>query len=136
VTLDSSVLVSASAPGHPLFEFAEPAALEGRTRNCRLVGHTIAEAYSTITLPPFSRRPADAISYLSQFFDPAPTGIQAQSYPLAVSELAELDVFGPALYDGLIAIAARDAGLTLLSLDLRALRTYTAVGVDFRLLQE
>lgn len=136
MTLDSSVLVSASAHDHPLFELAEPAALEARSANCRLVAHTIAETYSTITLPPFSRRPAEAMSYLDQFLDPTPTGIESGAYPLAIAELAEHDVFGPALYDGLIAIAARDSGLTLLSLDMRALPTYTAVGVDFRLLQE
>ena len=136
MTPDSSVLVSASDRDHPLFELAEPAALEARSRNGRLVAHSIAETYSTITSAPFSRRPADAISYLRPFLDRAPVGIAAQDYPQAVEELAGLDIFGPALYDGLIAVVARETRLTLLSLDLRALRTYRAVGVDFRMLQD
>ncbi|MQA75395.1 MAG: VapC toxin family PIN domain ribonuclease [Solirubrobacterales bacterium] len=136
MTLDSSVLVSASDRDHALFEYAKPAALEGRSRNGRLIGHAIAETYSTITLPPFRRSPVNAIAYVRQFLQRSPTGIEPDAYPAAVEELAALGVHGPALYDGLIAIAARDANLTLLSLDLRALRTYTAVGVDFRFLQE
>jgi hypothetical protein len=41
---------------------------------------------------------------------------------------------GGAVYDALIAAAARESGLRLMSLDHRAVRTYVAMGVDHQLL--
>ncbi len=136
MTLDTSVLVSASDRDHDLFEYAKPAALEAQGANGRLIAHTIAETYSTLTDAPFSRRLTDAMSFLRPFLGRAPVGIEPSSHLTAVAELADHDIFGAAVYDGLIAIVARDAQLTLLSLDRRARRIYETVGVDFRLLQE
>jgi predicted nucleic acid-binding protein len=50
--------------------------------------------------------------------------------------LAAVRVSGGATYDGLIALTALDHDLELLSRDLRAARTYRALGVRFRLLTD
>ncbi len=43
--------------------------------------------------------------------------------------LADLGISGGAVYDALVGLAARAAGLTLLTRDARALGTYAALGL-------
>lgn len=50
----------------------------------------------------------------------------------AVNELADAGVEGGAVYDGLIALTAREASLELVSLDGRAQTTYRRLGVAWR----
>ncbi|MBN9156620.1 hypothetical protein [Microbacterium sp.] len=52
----------------------------------------------------------------------------------AVPLLAEAGIAGGAVYDGLVGLAAKTAGITLLSCDRRAMSTYAAFGVDVRLI--
>ncbi|MGL3148852.1 hypothetical protein ACSS7Z_00700 [Microbacterium sp. A82] len=49
----------------------------------------------------------------------------------AVSLLAAAGIAGGAVYDGFVALAARESGIRLLSCDRRALPTYQALGIDF-----
>ncbi len=49
------------------------------------------------------------------------------------ARLVELGIEGGAVYDGLVALTAADAGATLISLDRRAATTYERCGVDVRL---
>jgi predicted nucleic acid-binding protein len=60
-------------------------------------------------------------------------GLSPLALRLALERLEERGVFGGATYDGLIAITAAAEGATLLTLDRRALRTYSLVGVDVEL---
>ena len=57
---------------------------------------------------------------------------QSQTDPLAT--LVDAGIAGGAVWDGLVALAALDAGARLLSLDRRALPTYRALGADVELL--
>lgn len=135
VAPDTSVLIAGGEIDHPQFDPARAALAEVRDDG-RLIAHTLAETYSRLTTGPFDWT-ADAVHrYLARFLERAPVGLAPDRYPEALRELTDKGVLGPALYDGLIAISARDAGLTLLSLDLRARPTYAAVGLDVRMLQE
>lgn len=48
--------------------------------------------------------------------------------------LALASIVGGGSYDGLVALTAHEHGCALVSLDLRAERTYRVLGVDFHLL--
>ncbi len=47
--------------------------------------------------------------------------------------LAPLDISGGAVYDALVALAAREAGATLVTRDRRAASTYAALQAGFEL---
>ncbi|MGH2922616.1 MAG: PIN domain-containing protein [Solirubrobacterales bacterium] len=130
---DSSVLVAGFVPAHPFFSVAQ-AALARVRREGSLVAHTIAEAMAVLTAGPFLAAPDRIHQYLQPLLARQPVGIEPADYPAAIEELTRADVSGGALYDGLIAIGAREAGATLLSLDARAAGTYERSGVSFELL--
>lgn len=75
-----------------------------------------------------------ASSYLEQFSKQTPIGIDPAHYAEAVGEVARGGIEGGAIYDALIALAARNSDATLSSLDRRAADTYRRCGVEFRLL--
>lgn len=129
---DSSVLVAGFWAPHEAFDRAQ-AGLERVLDGGRLIAHTIAETYATLTAAPFDVGGDPAISYLEQFGSVV-SGIPPQQMPDAVAELRRNGIGGGASYDGLIAISAREAGLELLSLDRRASRTYDALGIEYELL--
>lgn len=52
----------------------------------------------------------------------------------AVTTLSQAGIAGGAIYDGLVGLAAKAAGVPLLSCDRRAIGTYAALGVDVRLI--
>lgn len=131
---DSSVLVAGADPGHPFFREATEALVEVRDRGS-LVAHTLAEAYSVLSSVAYRRAPRRIAEFLGQFLDRPPVGVAPGRYPEAVGELARVGIVGAAVYDGLIALGARDAGVRLVSLDRRASRTYRRCGVEFSLLR-
>lgn len=130
---DSSVLIAGADPNHPFASQATAALIEVRDRG-RLVAHTIAETYAVLSAPAYSHAPARIVEYLHQFLDRAPIGVTPARYHRAAAQLARWGIFGGAVYDGLIALGARDAGIALVSLDRRAAATYRRCGADFRLL--
>jgi predicted nucleic acid-binding protein len=130
---DSSVLIAGADPSHPFFEAARAALVEVR-RDGRLVAHTVAETFSVLTAGAYAHPPGRVVEYLRQFCARAPIGIAPAGYPSAIEELARAGVAGGATYDGLIALAAREGGVALVSLDRRASTTYGRCGIDFRLL--
>lgn len=134
-TADTSVLIAGFDSTHPFFARAA-AALGAVRRDGRLVAHTISETFAVLSAPasPYPAGPQDVMAYLEPFLGRDPVGIAADRYPAAVSELASLGIVGGAVYDGLIAIAARDNAAELMSLDVRAARTYEQVGVRHQLL--
>ena len=132
---DTSVLIAGFDSTHPSFVSAARALGETR-RSGVLVSHTIAETFAVLSAPggPYPATTADVLAYLDQFLTRKPVGLSPGRYPAAVRELAAAGVSGGAVYDGLIAIAARQSGADLVSLDARASQTYQRVGARFSLL--
>lgn len=100
-----------------------------------LAGHALLETYSVLTRLPGGSRlsPAAASRVIAHEF-PGSVALPADQSVHAVTELAEAGVAGGAVYDGLVALAARSAGLTLLTCDRRALGTYAALQADVRVI--
>ena len=95
-----------------------------------LSGHALAETYSVLTRLPGDARlaPADAARLLNERFA-APFML---SRPLArklPDTLSRLGIAGGAVYDALVAMAAKEHGTTLATRDARARGTYDVVGV-------
>lgn len=132
-TPDSSVLIAGADPQHPFFEAAISALVEVRQRGV-LVAHTLAETFAVLSTSVYGHAPERIVEYLRQFSERAPIGIAPEEYSRAIEELARAGVSGGAIYDGLIAVAARNAGATLVTLDRRASGTYRCCEVDFDLL--
>jgi predicted nucleic acid-binding protein len=132
---DTSLLVAGFVPSHRFHDAAARALAEVRADGC-LVAHTVAETYAVLSGPsgPYRVEAGTAVAYIRQFLDRAPVQPRPGTYLEALGLLADDGRAGGAVYDALIALAARDAGATLVSLDRRAERTYAACGVEARLL--
>jgi len=95
-----------------------------------LSGHALAETYSVLTRLPGDARlaPADAARLMNARFA-APlvlSGSRARKLP---DTLSRLGLAGGAVYDALVALAAKEHGATLATRDARARGTYDAIGV-------
>jgi len=132
---DSSVLVAGYLRGHR-FHAATAAALAQIARSGCLIAHTIAETYAVLTATggPFDVPGETVIAYIEQFMHAEPVWLSGPRYAPALAELAAAGIHGGAIYDGLIAVAARDAGATLVSLDRRAAPVYALLGAPYELL--
>jgi len=99
-------------------------------RSIALSGHALAETYSVLTRLPADLRlaPADAARLLGARFA-RPLLLSADVSGRLPEVLKELGIAGGAVYDALVALAARDNGADLATRDLRAKATYEAVGV-------
>ena len=90
-----------------------------------LSGHTLAETYSVLTRLPGDARlaPADAARLLDARFAPPLllSGARARKLPDALSRLG---IAGSAVYDALVAMAAREHEVALATRDGRAKGTY------------
>lgn len=95
-----------------------------------LSGHALAETYSVLTRLPGDARldPADAAQLLTARFSSPLTLDAAQSSQLPAT-FSSLGIAGGAVYDGLVALAARQHGFPLATRDARARGTYDAIGV-------
>lgn len=100
-----------------------------------LTAQSLAETYSVLTRLPGDARlaPLDAVALIDANFGP-PVLLDAKTNRRLAAVLAGLGVAGGAVYDALVALAARHAGLTLATRDRRAASTYFAVGVGVELL--
>lgn len=96
-----------------------------------LSGHALAETYSVLTRLPGDARlaPADAARLLVARFSPPLVLSNSHSRRL-VGTLSGLGIAGGAVYDALVALAARQHGVALATRDARARGTYDAVGVN------
>lgn len=96
-----------------------------------LTQHSLAETYSVLTRLPGDARvsPADAVRLMDANFGP-PALVPATTAAAIPRLLAELNIVGGAVYDGLVGLAAKSSGLPLATRDLRAAATYTALGVE------
>ena len=132
VALDTSVAVPLLLASHPSHRAA---ARWLGARRAALSGHARAETYSVLTRLPGDARaaPADVARALEASFEP-PLVLRAATARRLPLTLARLGVTGGAVYDALVAFAARENRLTLATRDARALSTYALVGVDVALL--
>lgn len=96
-----------------------------------LSGHALAETYSVLTRLPGDARLAaeDAARLLGTRFT-KPLTLSDVMAPKVHVILSHLGIAGGAVYDGLVALAAREHGLALVTRDARARGTYDAVGAD------
>jgi predicted nucleic acid-binding protein len=96
-----------------------------------LAGHAWFETYSVLTRLPtgLRRSPADALRVLARNFPASRFLGEAEAADLG-GELARLGISGGAVYDALVAVAARQHRLPLVSADARARPVYEALGVE------
>ncbi|MGV2900448.1 type II toxin-antitoxin system VapC family toxin [Microbacterium sp. AGC62] len=100
-----------------------------------LAGHASIETYSVLTRLPGPNRltpPAAARAIRTAF--PRSISLSEEDARTAVDVLADAGIAGGAVYDGLVALCARAAGMTLVTCDRRAIGTYAALGVDVRVI--
>ncbi|OAA28165.1 putative nucleic acid-binding protein, contains PIN domain [Frankia sp. EI5c] len=95
-----------------------------------LSGHALAETYSVLTRLPGEARLSgpDAARLLDARFA-APLALTGPPAREIHTTLSQLGIAGGAVYDGLVALAAKEHGLALATRDARARGTYDAVGV-------
>lgn len=95
-----------------------------------LVGHAIAETYSVLTrLPGDDRLSADdAVAAIDRAF-PERRGLRPRAWTDLPAMLSRSGIFGGAVYDALVGIAAFNAKLPLATRDARATATYRRLGV-------
>ncbi|NLA65470.1 MAG: type II toxin-antitoxin system VapC family toxin [Leucobacter sp.] len=131
ITCDTSVLVAAlrqELHGHD----TSRAAL---ARATALPAHVLIESYRVLTSMkmPGALAPGLVSRVLCDLGLPT-VQLPAENYLDLVQLLAERDLPGGAIYDAQIAATAKHHGLTLVSRDWRAAKTYELVGVDYELL--
>lgn len=125
--LDSSTAVALVIEDHE----AHAATLEAlRGRRLGLAGHAWFETYSVMTRLPGSlrRAPVDVIRILTHDF-PASVFLGEDDAVELTRDLSRLGISGGAVYDALVAAAARQHRRRLVSGDARARPVYEALGV-------
>jgi predicted nucleic acid-binding protein len=135
---DSSVLVAGFVVEHHFHDAAAAAVAEVRAGG-RLVAHTMAEAYAVLSAPGgvYRAEPGVAVAYLDEFLEGSvPIQPRPDTYREVLEILSSNRRGGASVYDALIALTARDANATLISLDRRARSTYELCGVEVRFLDE
>lgn len=107
-----------------------------RARTPVLTSHSLAETYSVLTRLVGDARvaPDDAARLLRREFGAVALLGQERTRSLA-HDLSSSGIAGGAVYDALVALAAEENGLALLTTDRRALGTYAAVGVAVELVR-
>jgi toxin FitB len=100
-------------------------------REIALSGHALAETYSVLTRLPGDARlaPADAARLLAARFS-APLMVSSARARKLPETLSRLGIAGGAVYDALVALAAREHRVALATRDARARGTYDAIGVE------
>ncbi len=129
--LDTSAAIALVVEDHE----AHTATIEAvRDRRLGLAGHAWFETYSVLTRLPgrLRRSPADVAALLSHDF-PASAFLTEESAAAFGSELARSGISGGAVYDALVAAAARQHDRSLVSCDGRARSVYEALGVRVRM---
>lgn len=95
-----------------------------------LSGHALPETYSVLTrLPGDARLSAEDAARLLDARFATPLTLSAPCARKVHAVLGRLGIAGGAVYDGLVALAAKEHGLSLATRDARARGTYDAVGV-------
>ena len=131
--VDTSVAVPLLLNSHPCHKMVASWA-QGRVLG--LSGHALAETYSVLTRLAGDARvePGDAVALIDGRFQ-ASAVLSAGGAATAHQALARAGVWGGATYDGLVALAALEHDVTLVTRDTRALATYDALGVKVEVLR-
>jgi len=104
-------------------------------RTLGLSGHAAFETFSVLTrLPPPLRRSPRAVHDLLEADFPFTHFLSSAGATEFWARVADLNISGGAVYDGLVASAAHERGVRLLSLDARASVTYRLLGVQVEFL--
>ena len=132
IAVDTSVVVAAFASWHE----GHIAAAALLSRKPKLPAHVLVEAYSVLTrLPPPHRAPGDIVAaFLARAFDGAPLSLKGASHRELVGRMARSGIVGGSIYDAVVAATAKQHRATLMTRDVRAMRIYEAVGVQFEYL--
>ena len=132
--LDTSVVIAAFAPWHEAHEAARSAV----TPEVVLPAHVVTETYAVLTrMPePFRMDAQTVAEYLARQWGGRIIAPAADVYESLPTVVATIGVLGGSTYDALVGLTAHRFGHQLLSLDLRAERTYRLLGIDYRLLTE
>jgi predicted nucleic acid-binding protein len=133
IAVDTSVVVAGFASWHDGHRSAA-AVLE---RKPRIPAHALVESFSVLTrLPSPHRSPADIVeAFLKDAFRGVPLALPPAAVHSLLRAAVEARISGGAIYDALIGETSRHAGVTLVTRDTRAAKTYEALGVRFDLLQ-
>jgi predicted nucleic acid-binding protein len=130
ITVDSSVLIPALRQSHPAHGVAR-AALQ--RPGLRLLAHVTAETFAQLTRSRPRVHPRVVVEAL-RILDDRPITLSGEDHLATLQRCADGALVGGAVHDALIAAAAREAGLRLISLDQRAVRTYVTMRADHELL--
>jgi len=132
VLVDTSAALALAQRENPFHRAAR-----ARLRSCRrgMSGHAAVELLSVLTrLPPPQRLSPVAALRLEETNFPESRYLTATDTEGLLRECAEAGLAGAALYDGLVAAAARKHKLPLVTCDCRAESTYRVLGVTYELL--
>jgi predicted nucleic acid-binding protein len=130
ITVDSSVLIPGLRQSHPAHAVARAAL---RQPGLRLVAHVTFETFAHLTRSRPRVHPQVVLDAL-RMLDEQPVALSGEVYLDTLRRCVDGALIGGAVYDALIAATAREAGLRLVSLDLRAARTYATMRADYELL--
>ena len=86
--------------------------------------------------PPFRMDAATVAAYLARQWGGRVIAPDAELYESLTAAAATAGVMGGGTYDALVGLTAHSLGHELLSLDLRAERTYRSLGIAYRLLAQ
>ncbi len=130
--LDTSVVIAAFAPWHEAHEVARGAV----TPDAVVPAHVVTETYAVLTrMPePFRMDAATVADYLARQWGGRVIAPDGELYESLTAAAAKAGVIGGGTYDALVGLTAHSAGHELLSLDLRAERTYRTLGIAYRLI--
>lgn len=133
LTCDTSVVVAGLSAWHPDHAKARPVLRELDW----LPAHVIAEAIAVLSRLPHGRAVplADAVAMVRRIADGRVRQLRGDRYVLALSALAASGLGGGAVYDAVIGATAREHEATVKSLDIRAQRSYLAVGASYELVR-
>jgi predicted nucleic acid-binding protein len=133
IAADTSVVVAAFASWHEDHE----AAVEAIKKGVRLIGHVAFETYSVLTRMPAPLRvaPELVLELLTRNFPEQLLTLPALKQHALLSRLVANDIGGGAVYDALVGATAAHAGATLVTLDRRAVPTYSALGISVQVLK-
>lgn len=103
-----------------------------------LPAHVVTETYAVLTrMPePFRMDAQTVAEYLARQWAGRIIAPDAELYESLPTAVATTGVMGGSTYDALVGLTAHRFGHQLLSLDLRAERTYRSLGIDYRLLAQ
>ena len=134
IAVDTSVAVAVALPWHEAHVAARAELPRDRTPLLAQVG---VETYSVLTRLPSPQRvpPSIARAFLMRTFELPALTLSANGYAQLLDVAGAEEIAGGAVYDALVAATAREARVTLLTLDRRAIATYRLLGADYRLVE-